>query len=70
MDPLTAAVLAPHEIRNMADEMIEAQMQWLPQFKGKSNEFPGHSIGRLKTSDTIIEKGRQMLVEWKTYLEA
>jgi hypothetical protein len=50
--------------------MIEAQMQWLPQFKGKSNEFPGHSIGRLKTSDTIIEKGRQMLVEWKTYLEA
>ena len=31
-DPLTGAVLAPHEIRNMTDEMFEAQAEWLPQF--------------------------------------
>ena len=49
LDPLTAAVLAPHEIRNMVDEMIEAQMPWLPQFKGKKPTAPGHRIGRLPT---------------------
>lgn len=32
VDPLTAAVLAPAEIRQMVDEMFEAEAQWLPQF--------------------------------------
>ena len=32
LDPLTSAVLAPHEIRAMVDEMFEAQREWLPQF--------------------------------------
>ncbi len=32
MDPLTAAVLAPHEIRRMVDEMFIAEKKWLPQF--------------------------------------
>ena len=32
-DPLTAAVLSMAEIRQMADEMYEAERQWLPQFE-------------------------------------
>lgn len=52
LDPLTAAVLAPHEIRNMMDEMFEAQMEWLPQFQGKTNESPGARIGRIQTGAT------------------
>ncbi|MBI4558736.1 MAG: alpha-galactosidase [Candidatus Hydrogenedentes bacterium] len=35
MDPLTSAVLTLKEIRDMAGEMLEAETQWLPQFKGK-----------------------------------
>ncbi len=33
LDPLTGAVLSLREIRDMVDEMLEAQMQWLPQFE-------------------------------------
>ncbi len=33
VDPLTSALLRPREIRQMADEMIEAQKEWLPQFQ-------------------------------------
>ncbi|NQU45146.1 alpha-galactosidase [bacterium] len=36
LDPLTAAVLTLQEIREMTHEMLEAQRQWLPQFKGRS----------------------------------
>ncbi|MBI5091789.1 MAG: alpha-galactosidase [Candidatus Hydrogenedentes bacterium] len=36
MDPLTSAVLTLKEIRDMASEMLEAERQWLPQFKGKT----------------------------------
>jgi alpha-galactosidase len=32
VDPLTAAALAPFEIRKMVEMMFEAQAQWLPQF--------------------------------------
>ena len=32
LDPLTAAVAPLPAIRDMADEMLEAQKQWLPQF--------------------------------------
>jgi len=32
LDPLTSAVLPLSEIREMADEMFDAQRQWLPQF--------------------------------------
>lgn len=35
MDPLTGAVCTLKQIREMAAEMLEAQRQWLPQFKGK-----------------------------------
>ncbi|MEW5804851.1 MAG: alpha-glucosidase/alpha-galactosidase, partial [bacterium] len=35
MDPLTSAVLCLEEIRNMVDEMFEANRDWLPQFRGK-----------------------------------
>lgn len=31
-DPLTAAVCNPPEIWQMADEMLVAQAQWLPQY--------------------------------------
>lgn len=60
LDPLTAAVLAPHEIRNMVDEMLEAQKQWLPQFKGKKNTAPGATIGRIKTGAKSLKKGTQV----------
>jgi alpha-galactosidase len=56
LDPLTGAVLAPHEIRNLMDEMFEAQMAWLPQFQGKTNESPAARIGRIHnhaTRDTL-----------------
>jgi alpha-galactosidase len=52
LDPLTSAVLAPHEIRNMIDEMFEAEMKWLPQFQGKTNNTPGHTIARLPNKAT------------------
>lgn len=33
LDPLTAAVCTLPQIREMVDEMLEAQSQWLPQFQ-------------------------------------
>lgn len=33
MDPLTSAVLSLDEIKNMVDEMFEANREWLPQFE-------------------------------------
>jgi alpha-galactosidase len=35
MDPLTAAVLDLKKTRDMVREMLEAEAEWLPQFKGK-----------------------------------
>ncbi|MBN1421426.1 MAG: alpha-glucosidase/alpha-galactosidase [Planctomycetes bacterium] len=32
VDPLTAAVLAPHEIQRLADDLLEAERAYLPQF--------------------------------------
>ncbi len=32
LDPNTASVCSPAEIRNMVDEMFEAESKWLPQF--------------------------------------
>lgn len=52
LDPLTSAVLAPHEIRNLVDEMFEAQSEWLPQFRGKTNPSPGARIGRIPNGTT------------------
>jgi alpha-galactosidase len=60
MDPLTAAVLAPHEIRNMTEEMLKAQARWLPQFKGKRNLYPGTKIGRIKTRAKSLKGGKRM----------
>ena len=57
MDPLTAAVLAPHEIRNMVEEMLEAQAEWLPQFKGKTKSAPGWNIGRRDNGQTGVKSG-------------
>jgi alpha-galactosidase len=34
MDPLTSAVCTLKEIRDMTQEMLEAEKQWLPQFDG------------------------------------
>jgi alpha-galactosidase len=61
LDPLTSAVLAPHEIRNLMDEMFAAQLEWLPQFQGKTNESPGARIGRIPTGaarEALQEKSR------------
>ena len=60
LDPLTAAVLAPHEIRNMVDEMLEAQKQWLPQFEGRKNTYPGATIGRMETGVNAVEAGEDV----------
>ncbi len=35
-DPLTSSVLSLNEIKQMTDEMFEANRQWLPQFKHES----------------------------------
>lgn len=35
MDPLTSAVCTLKEVRDMVTEMLDAEQQWLPQFKGK-----------------------------------
>ena len=35
LDPLTGAVCTLKEIRDMANELLESQRQWLPQFAGK-----------------------------------
>jgi alpha-galactosidase len=35
LDPLTAAVCTLPQIRSMVDEMLAAQAQWLPQFRGQ-----------------------------------
>ncbi|MCX6960389.1 MAG: alpha-glucosidase/alpha-galactosidase [Verrucomicrobia bacterium] len=37
-DPLTGAVCNPEEVWQMADEMVVAQKQWLPQYKRASTE--------------------------------
>lgn len=49
MDPLTGAVCNPPEIRQMVDEMLIAQAQWLPQYaheieaaKARFNNPEGH----------------------------
>jgi alpha-galactosidase len=34
LDPNTASVCSPKEIRDMVDELFEAEKQWLPQFEG------------------------------------
>ncbi len=33
MDPLTGAVCTPDEIKQMVDEMLVAQAEWLPQYR-------------------------------------
>jgi alpha-galactosidase len=60
MDPATAAVLAPHEIRNMVDELFEAEMQWLPQFQGKMPTSQGSRIGRMETGATKVKIGQDV----------
>jgi alpha-galactosidase len=60
LDPLTAATLAPHEIRDMVDEMLEAEAQWLPQFRGKKNTFPGASADRIKTGAKEVRSGEHV----------
>jgi alpha-galactosidase len=36
MDPLTSAVCTLKEVRDMTRELLDAEAQWLPQFKGKT----------------------------------
>jgi alpha-galactosidase len=49
MDPLTGAVCNPPEIWQMADEMLVAQEQWLPQYK----EAIEKAKSRLNAGDLI-----------------
>ena len=36
LDPLTSAVCTLHEVREMVRELMNAEAQWLPQFKGNT----------------------------------
>lgn len=36
MDPLTSAVCTLEEVRRMTAELLEAEREWLPQFRGKT----------------------------------
>jgi alpha-galactosidase len=67
LDPLTAATLAPHEIRNMTDEMLAAEMQWLPQFSDKVNSSPGHRIGRIKGTTNISKRTSKLIHDISFY---
>ena len=60
LDPLTAATLAPHETRDMVDEMFEAEAKWLPQFQGKKNVFPGASVDRVRTGAKEVRSGEHL----------
>ncbi|MDI7277967.1 MAG: alpha-glucosidase/alpha-galactosidase, partial [Anaerolineae bacterium] len=40
VDPLTSAILTPLDAHQLADEMLEAQQEWLPQFAGKRPPQP------------------------------
>ncbi|MCL2709126.1 MAG: alpha-galactosidase [Defluviitaleaceae bacterium] len=42
LDPLTSAVLTLKEAREMTNEMLAAEAEWLPQFKGKTIKSVGH----------------------------
>jgi hypothetical protein len=53
-------VLAPHEIRNMVDELFEVEMQWLPQFQGKKNTSPGARVARLETGAKTVKLGEDV----------
>ncbi len=35
VDPLTSAILTPSEAQDLADEMLEAEQEWLPQFAAR-----------------------------------
>ena len=55
MDPLTGAVCATPEIWQMADEMLVAQAQWLPQYKAAIKQ----AKARLKREKPLGTKGTQ-----------
>lgn len=40
VDPLTAAILTPEQARQMADEMLEAEREWLPEFQRRRVAAP------------------------------
>lgn len=60
LDPLTAATIAPHEIRDMVDEMFEAEVEWLPQFQGKKRLFPGATVDRIRTGAKEVRTGEHL----------
>lgn len=57
MDPLTSSVCTLDEIRRMTSEMLEAERQWLPQFKGrKLKATPAVKItGSTKRADVPVD---------------
>lgn len=57
MDPLTAAVCTTPEIVQMADEMLIAQAQWLPQY-AEEIERAKERIAQAKADGTYIETNK------------
>jgi alpha-galactosidase len=57
LDPLTGAVCTLKQIRDMANEMLEAQRQWLPEFGNrKIRPTPTVSIPKdVKTVDVPLD---------------
>jgi alpha-galactosidase len=57
MDPLTSAVCTLSEARAMTVEMLEAEEEWLPQFKGtKLRNVPPVSVpSDVKRADVPLD---------------
>jgi len=68
MDPLTGALLTPPQIWQMADEMLVAQAQWLPQYK-KSIEAARRRLKSGKLLPTIKNNKGAFRLETKTVSE-
>jgi len=67
MDPLTGAILTLAEIRDMASDMLEAQSEWLPQFKGKAiKPTPVISIPKdIKRADVPVDPALAIMARFQ-----
>ena len=81
MDPLTGAVCNPPEIWQMADEMLVAQAEWLPQYKNAITEAKGrlakekkvttkNYLGAARLNTKSVEELREDMAAAKSYQQA
>ena len=65
MDPLTGALCTPEEIRNLVDEMLVAEAEWLPQYA----EEIERAKKRLAETEIVYRPARGFYVKEKTVEE-